>query len=154
MSAEKAEATEAVAKATGTAFTTAASHKRPEVRQVLDQARDRAERRGTKLSEEIERVAEWRESARRAEANEKAEIARTKSVMLVRLEGHLGSAIRDLREALAVARDIDFAAEQVELIAGTLASLRTIVGLIDVRLTGNAGVDWDRDFADFMEEAS
>jgi hypothetical protein len=152
MSAEKVEATEAVAAARGSSFTAAAHpQQRAEVRQVLQQAQDRAERKGTTVSDELPAVAEWREQARRAEANRKDELRRAKGAMLVRLEGHLGAAIRDLREALAVARDIDFDDEQVELISDTLGSLRTIVGLIDVRLTGQTGIDWDRAFADVME---
>lgn len=153
--AEKAEAAEAVAAARGVSLTTATTGSaQQETQAVLDMARDRVERKGTSLSEEIPAVAEWRETARRAHASDKAASQRAKGLQLVQLEGHLGKAIRDLREALALAREIDFDDEQVELISDTLASLRNIVGLIDVRLTGSTGVDWDRAFADVMEAES
>jgi len=154
LSAEKAEATQAVAAARGTSFGAAAHPtRRAEVREVLATAQDRAERKGTTVSEELPRVAVSREKARQVASQERRDKQEAKGLFLVEVEGHLGAAIRRLREALALVRDVDFDPEQVELLEHTVETLRTLVRLIDVRLTGSTGTDWDAEFASIMEEA-
>lgn len=149
LGAEKAEATEAVAAATGTTFSHVAKRKRDEVRDVVATARDRAERKGTTVSDEIPAVAEWREKSRQARQKEAQERSESRFV-LVELEGHIGAAVRRLREGLLLAKEIDFDDEQIEMIADTLAKLRAIVALIDLKITGESGVNWDDEFARVM----
>jgi hypothetical protein len=151
LGAEKAAATEAVAAVTGKSFSNVARSHRTEVREVLATAQDRAERKGTTVSEELPKVADFREKARQTAKRERDE-RRMSQFMLVELEGHLGAAIRRLREALAIARDVDFDQEQVEWLEGSIDTLRTLVRLIDVRVTGETGIDWDAEFANIMEE--
>jgi len=153
LGADRAEAAEAVAAATGRAFTTVAKHHRPEVREVLATAQDRAARRGTTVSEELPRVAQSREDARQAARRERHDRRENRTFFLVEVEGHLGAAIRQLRDALDLVRDADFSEEEVEQLEDTLAKLKTFVRLIDVRMTGNTGVDWDAEFAAIMEGA-
>jgi hypothetical protein len=150
LGAEKAEATQAVAAATGKSFSNVAASHRSEVRSVLSTAQDRAERKGTRVEDEVREVAQWRERSRKA-ADSQREQRRSSQFMLVELEGHIGAAIRRLREALSIARDVDFDAEQVEMLEGSLDQLRSIVGLIDVRITGRADRDWDDEFTKIME---
>jgi hypothetical protein len=150
--AEKQEAVQAVAVATGKSFGAAAHpNMSGEVREVLATAQDRAERKGTTVSDELPRIAKSREKARQAARKERRERQQTKAFFLVEVEGHLGAAIRRLREALALVRDVDFDTEQVEMLEGTVDTLRTLVRLIDVRITGETGIDWDAEFADVME---
>ena len=146
-------ATQAVAAATGLAYSTVTTARRAEVRQVLATAQDRAERKGTTVSEELPAVAEWREKGRKMEQVER-EAKAASPFRLVSFEGHIGSAIRQLRQALALARDIDFTDEEIELMQGTLATLRTLIQLIDVRISGESGVDWDASFAEVMKETT
>jgi hypothetical protein len=151
LAAEKAEAVEAVAAATGKSFSNTAVSKRAEVRDVLDTARERAERKGTTVSDELPAVADFREKARRAAQKEK-DSRRASHFMLVEVEGHIGAAMRRLRQALAIARDVDFDAEETELLEDSIAKLRMIVDLIDVRITGErGGIDWDTEFTKVME---
>lgn len=149
LGAETAEATEAVAAVTGTTFKNVAVHNRAEVRDVVATARDRAERKGTTVSDEIPAVAEWREKSRQARQKE-AEAKHESKYVLVELEGHIGAAVRRLREGLLLAKEIDFDDEQIEMIADTLAKLRAIVALIDLKITGESGVNWDDEFARVM----
>jgi len=152
--AERVEATKAVADATGKTFSAATSPTmRREVKATLATAEDRAERRGTTVSEELPRVAEWRQKAKAAGRRERDE--RNKSdFRLVEFEGHVGAAIRRLRKALVMAKEIDFQPEEVEILEHSLATLRTLVGLIDTRIGGVPnGVDWDAEFTKVMEES-
>lgn len=149
LGADKAEATQAVAAVTGRSFASTATRQRAEVREVLTTAQDRAERKGTTVSEEIPAVAEWRQRGRQARQRERDErLAR--DFRVVEFEGHVGAAIRRLREALSMAKDIDFTDEEVELVKGSLESLRTVVRLIDSRVMGTTGVDWDAEFREVM----
>ena len=152
LGAEKAEATEAVAKATGKSFTAAARSDRSEIREVLATAQDRAERKGTTVSEELPRVAESREKARQVRSRESTERKKNTALFMVEFEGHIAAAVRRLREALALARDVDFDEEQVEMLEGSIDTLRTLVRLIDVRITGETGVDWDAELAALTEK--
>jgi hypothetical protein len=156
LGAEKAAATQAVAAATGKAYSTISTTPvyRTEVREVLATAQDRAERHGTTLSEELPNVAKSRAKARQAKQTERRSRKEARTLFLVQVEGHLGTAIRQLRQALDLVRDADFTDDEVEALEGTLENLKTFVRLIDVRLTGNTGLDWDEEFASIMEEAS
>src|SRR5262245_34680568 len=152
LSAEKAEATRAVAAATGKSFSTTAVGQRTEVREVLDTARERAERKGTTVSEELPKVAEFRERARTARQSEK-DARQAKRFTLVEIEGHLGAAIRRLKEALALASETDFDSEETEVISESIERLKTMIALIDVKITGsNSTIDWDAEFAEVMDE--
>jgi len=153
LGAEKAEATEAVAAATGKSFSTVARGQRTEVKTVLDTARDRAERKGTSVSDEIPKVADWREKSRQARQSE-LDHKRATRYVLVELEGHLGAALRRLREALKLAREVDFDSEETELISDSIEKLKTSIALLDVRVTGETMVDWDSEFARVVEEGS
>ena len=153
LGADRAEAVQAVAAATGKSFGNVRTHHIPEVREVLATAQDRAERKGTTVSEELPAVAEWREKGRQAARQERDE-RNVSAFRLVEFEGHLGAAVRRLRQALALAREIDFTDDEVQLMEGTLSTLRTVIELVDLRITGKTGVDWDAAFAEVMEEAS
>lgn len=151
LGADKAVATEAVARATGKSFGNTATGRRQEVREVLTTAQERAERRGTSVAEEAPKVADWREKGRQATKREK-DSRRAAHFMLVEFEGHIGAAMRRLRQALAIARDVDFDQEETELLEDSIAKLKMIVDLIDVRITGEkGGIDWDSEFSRVME---
>lgn len=150
LGAETAEAVAAVAAVSGKSFTTVATKGREEVKSVVDTARERAERKGTTVSEEIPAVAEWREKGRKARSSEKAARREMRTFTLVEFEGHIGKASRELRKALTIAREVDFDVEETEILEDAIAKLKTIVQLIDVRITGETGIDWEEEFAEIM----
>lgn len=153
LGAAKAEATQAVAVASGKSFATVATSGRSEVREVLATAQDRAERRGTRVSDELPKVAQARAASQKA-TRERDASRRASAFRIVEFEGHLGAAVRRLRAALQLVRELEFEDEEVELIEGTIRQLRTLIELVDVRVTGQAGIDWDDEFAQIMEQAS
>jgi len=146
LGSETAEATEVVAAATGKSFSTVARGHRSEVRSTLDTARERAERKGTTVSEELPAVAEWREKGRKARQNER-DARQAKRFTLVEIEGHLGYAIRRLREALKLASEADFDAEETAVIEESIEKLKTMIALLDMKITGeNTTIDWEGEF--------
>ncbi len=143
---EKQEAVKAVAKATGSSVSNVAAHKRDEVQDVINTARERALDKGTTVEHEIERAAEWREKAR-ATAKREADDRKAKSTLrFVEIEGHVGAAMQRLRKILQAADDVQFSDEEKELIAEALGKLRALLGLIDMRIAGETQVDWDAEF--------
>lgn len=141
---ERQQAAQAVARTTGQAVSTVARTKRDEVDAVLNTARERAVERGTNVEHEIERAAEWREKARRSAEREQDEKRKRSTLRFVEIEGHVGAAMQRLRKILDTSQDVDFTDEERELIADSLAKLRALLGLIDLRITGETtDVDWD-----------
>jgi hypothetical protein len=145
---ERSEATEAVARATGKGFGGAAHPSmRSEVDEVLSTARERAERFGTTVSDALDEVAEEREKSRHARKAQREARNERASFRLVEIEGHIAAAIRRLRQAIQVAREVEFTEEELEVYEDAMGSLRTLVRLLDAKMTGESGTDWDAEFA-------
>jgi hypothetical protein len=143
MREERRMATEAVAAATGRTFHAVAQRSPDEVNHVLETARERAEERGTLVEHEIERAAQWRAKARKAAESEKDERRRAAGLRYIELEGLAGKAMQALRKMLDVAKDVELGDEETELLTKTLADLRALLGLLDLKITGATDVDWD-----------
>lgn len=152
VSVERQAAIDAVATASGTSFRKVRQGRSEEVREVAGQARERAERLGTSYEEEVEQVAEqrqkFRESAATASGNRKAR----HGLRYVEVEGHLAAAKRRLTDALKVAQDVGFDDEEIELITDSLAQVRAVLNLIDMRIAGKTDVDWDVELAKLTKE--
>ena len=146
LGSERQEAAKAVAQATGEAVSSVARAKREEVDAVLSTARERAVDRGTTVEHEIQRAAEWRTKTRKAAEREKDERRKRSTMRFVEIEGHIGAAMQRLRKVLDTSQDVDFNDEERELITESLAKLRSLLNLIDVRITGNTDIDWDAEF--------
>jgi hypothetical protein len=139
---EREAATAAVAEASGSTFANVAANKRDEVTSTLGVARERAERRGTTVDEEVVNVAQHRERARQADREERQQRRRMRTAEYMRYEANLGKAARALRAALDMG-DSEFADEERALLMATLANVRALLGLVEMRLAGTADVDWD-----------
>jgi hypothetical protein len=137
------EATEAVAKAKGVTLETARRHHAAEISDVKAAATERAERRGTPVSEEIVAVAKDRAREQVIEKKRAAERKQKHSIRYVEMEGKIASAMRSLRYVLDETDGIEFGDEERELLVDSLAKLRALLNLLDVRLTGASDVDWD-----------
>jgi hypothetical protein len=144
---EKLAATEAVAKARGISVGTARQHHADEIREVRATATERAERRGTKPTEEIEQVVEDRARVQRGVRQAESERKAAHTLRYVEMEGKIAAAKRYLSEALRVAEDVPFADEERDLISETIGELRALLNLIDMRVAGRADVDWDAELA-------
>jgi hypothetical protein len=143
---EREAATQAVADARGTNFANIAANQRDEVTSTLGVARERAERRGTNVQEELVTVARYREQGRRAEQTERQERRRMRTAEFMRVEAALGKAARSLRLALDIG-DTHFSDEERELLTVTLGNVRALLGLVEMRIAGAADVDWDDELA-------
>jgi hypothetical protein len=143
MGGERQDAVKAIAKATGASVTNVASNKREEVDAVLSTARERALDRGTTVQHETERAAEWRAKARKAAERETDERKARSTMRFVEIEGHIGAAMQRLRKVLEAAEGVQFADEEKELVVESLAKLRALLNLIDMRIAGETSIDWD-----------
>jgi hypothetical protein len=146
MSGERQRATKAVAKATGKAVSTLATHDRGEVDAVLNTARERAVDRGTTVDHEFERAAEWRAKTRKAAEREKDEHKARSTARFIEIEGDLGAAMQRLRNVLNAAEDVPFSDDERELLTASLGKLRALLNLIDLRIAGETKIDWDDEF--------
>jgi hypothetical protein len=143
MGEERQDAVKAVAAATGEAVSTVSKHKREEVNDVLNTARERAIERGTTVEHETQRAAEWRAKARKAAEREQDGRKRRSTMRFVEIEGHVGAAMQRLRRILESAQDVDFTDEERELLTESLGKLRALLNLIDMRIAGETKIDWD-----------
>lgn len=143
LSSERQEAAKAIAKATGQAVSSVTTHKKEEIADVVNTARERAIDRGTTVESEIDQAAEWREKARRAARREQDERKAAHTMRYVTIEGQIGVAMQKLRAILNESEGVEFTEEEKELLVDSLAKLRALLNLIDMRIAGNTNVDWD-----------
>lgn len=146
MGAEREAATQAIADARGTNFANVAANQRDEVTSTLGVARERAERLGTPVQEQIVSVAQHREKARQAERIERQDRAKMHTAEFLRIEAELGKAARSLRSAFEMGEE-RLSQEERDLLMVTLGNVRSLLGLIEMRFTGAADVDWDAELA-------
>jgi hypothetical protein len=144
---EDREATIAVAKARGISVDSARRHRSTEVREVNATARERANRRGTRVEDEVEHVASSRAqaSARRKDAEEQRKAAHT--LRFMQTEGKLAGVTRTLRLVLADTAGIEFSVEERESLGEQVNALRALTNLLGVQLAGESGIDWDHEMS-------
>jgi hypothetical protein len=152
MGAETALAHEAVASARGVTVQTVREQRPVEVRHVREQARQRAEDRGTSVEEELPRTAEWVVRSERATQAHKNERARKTDLRLIEVASKVQRMIRLGVEVLDVMRTVEWDDDGREIMEDSLDKLRALVGLLDVALVGSSGVDWDAELRK-LEEA-
>jgi hypothetical protein len=116
------------------------------VRRVRDEARQRAEERGTSIEEEAPKIAETIvRHERAAQAEEAAKLERS-DIRFVEMEGYLLKAKRELLRALKLAPNVPWDDESRELLSETVGNVKALLVLIDLALSGTSGVDWDAEF--------
>ena len=149
---EKEAAVDAVAAVTGSSPTVVGRHKSDEVKAVHNEARKRAERKGTTVEEEVHHVAERREMGRKAAARQAEEKRKAHTVRYIMVDGAIANAVRELRNAMTEASGVEFTDEERELLEDSIARLRGVLALIEVELTGEQSViDWDEELAKLTE---
>lgn len=153
MSAEREAATEAVAKATGRSFITASATNANEVAEVTRAARERAEARGTRVEDEVEHVAEWRARGRASRDAQQARAAATSSLQWVEVRAALAAARRHLRVALDESDGVEWTSEEADLLRRSIDCTRATLDLVELRVTGAAGIDWDAELAKLSDDA-
>ncbi len=144
-SVEVQAATQAVAEAKGTTLGAAERGHRDEIRRVRDTARERAEQRGTTVTDEIPTVAAEREKTRRSNKRLQDERSKRLDARFVEVERHLLESKRRVLRALQVARDIEWTDEHRELITETVGDTRAVLDLLELHVAGTVEIDWDAD---------
>ena len=142
--AEKEAATLAIAGVTGKTPSNVSAHMRQEVQAVRALATERAERLGTSVNEQLEPIAKRRADARVSKAMQRAQRREKHDLRYMEIEGELGRAARAIRSAITVARGVELEDEELELLQITLNNVRALLGMLEARLTGDSGTDWDR----------
>jgi hypothetical protein len=154
MGAESEAAVEAVAGARGVSFTHARQSRPTEIKRVRDIARERVEKYGGTIEEQADKAADWIVRSERAEQHSRDERRNRLGLRFVEMEGKLTKAKTALLDALSVAREVEWESEHRELLEHTLESVKSLIALVDLALTGAADVDWDAELAGLEEKAS
>jgi len=143
-SAEMQEFSEAIAEGSGKPVSQVArGDNRHRTNAIVTRAKERAERRGTNPVDEARDIAlseaRARDAARARDEAEKANHGRK----YLAIEGHLASAKDRLTRALTTAEGVNFTDEEMELLRSTIANIRALLDLIDLRMAGAPDIDWD-----------
>ena len=121
---------------------------------IIESAKQRAARRGTDPVEEARDIARDERLTREMHARDAAEAKSRRSIRYVMIEGHLAYAQRRLMNALTEAEGVGFDDEEMELIRDSIAKVRAVLNLIDLRMSGTPDVDWDAEAAKLTGGAS
>jgi hypothetical protein len=147
---ETGAAAEAVARARGLSIrgvSDPGSKHHNEVRRVRDIARQLAEEHGTSVEEEVDRVAQTivrEEQARREEQEDRAQ--RT-DLRVIQAEQQVLIAKRAVLKAIRELEGAQLDDEGRDLLTTALDALKAASALMDARLSGKSGIDWDAELA-------
>lgn len=154
-SAEMQEFSEAIAEGSGRPIAQVArGDNRRRTREIIGQAQERAERRGTNPVDEAREIAERQRRSRELAARQRRERAQARSTRYLSVEGHLAGAQRRLRQAMDEAVNVEFSDEEMELLRTTIDQIKALLRLLDLRMAGEADVDWDAELAGLNGGAS
>lgn len=143
-SAETFAAVKAVADARGVGAHTARQRHKEEVRQVRETARERAERKGTTVAEELPRAAEWSVKAERTAKQERDERRQRHGLRFIEVEGKLQDAKRKVVEAIGASLGVDFGPEERDLLLHTVGEVQEATQLARSAIAGRPGADFQR----------
>lgn len=152
MGTETAVVTEAIAKQRGISVQQVRKTRPEEVRRVREVAREYAEKRGTSVEEEAPRFAELVDRVQRIDRENEEKRRKRHSFAWITVTGTLGKARRNLAQALKEIEGVEFTDEEVELLTDSIDKVKAVIGLIEMRLTGEADVDWDAELAKLTSE--
>jgi len=142
---ERADVTEVIAQARQVTPKTIQAHHGDEVRRVQTIAKERAEKHGTTVREEAEKLAEMAARAEKAKKAEQKERRKRLDLRYLELEKHLHNARRALVNAVAVDAELDD--EHKELLRHAIGTVKDLLALVDLKFIGAADVDWDGELA-------
>lgn len=147
MGAESEAVTEAISEARGTSFSQTRKTRPTEIRRVREIARERAEKHGTDVAEEAQKVAEWVVKSEKAALKNRQEQAARHSLRFVAVEQYLAKAMRALTAALNESHHVPWSDDEREMLTETIEKVRQLLALIDLSVVGTADVDWDAELA-------
>lgn len=142
MTAEKYEATRAIAQARGISTSTVRETHRDEVRDVRARAQERAERKGTTVDQELPRVAADVVKAELAAARQTQERRKHFGSQYLKADGKFIDAARKMAEGLDTLQDADLPREEWDLLFHTIDKVIELAHLAKTarRKTG----DWNK----------
>lgn len=120
---------------------------RHRTRAVIERAQQRAERRGTDAVDEARNIAREERQIAESRSRHEAERRQAHDLKYVHIEGHLAYAQRRLGDALREAQSVDFTDEELGLIRHSLAHIKALLNLIDLRMAGTPDIDWNEELA-------
>jgi hypothetical protein len=153
-SAEEQAFSEAIADGSGERVANVARGDNRNRRDIVHQARERAGRRGTDAVDEARDIAASRAKEKAAAARHRNEKAERQGVRFISIEGYLSSAKSKLMAALREAEGVGFSDDEMTLLRTTIANLKAILELLDLRMGGATDVDWDVELARLTGGAS
>ena len=119
---------------------------------IIEQARQRADRRGTDPVDEAREIARRGRQAREIARRHQTERRESRSVRFVRAEGRLANAKRQILNALSEVEGVEWEAEERALLLATVANLTAVLNLLDRRIAGTEDVDFDVELARILAE--
>lgn len=147
-SAEQQEFTEAIAEGSHEPVgRVARGDNRRRRNEIIDRARQREERRGGRAVDHARDIADEERRASAARQTRRTQERERRSIRYVHIEGHLAGAQRRLMQALREAEGVDFSDEEMELIRTSLAQVKAVLNLLDLRMAGEVDIDWTAEMA-------
>lgn len=153
--ADKQIVIEAVAQTNGMTFRNARERHYPEVKAVeaaVEKKAEKLEGEGEEFTPEdradyAKRLAETRKRLRDREERERQEYKASHSRQFMDALANVGKARQTLRAALKIVRDAELTDDEKELIEQANSDTQALSSMITAALTGESGVDWDRELA-------
>ena len=140
-------AAEAIADAEGTTVGNIISNHYSEIKKVIEEATDTAERRGTTIEDEIPGKAEWAATSKAAETAQDERKKASQSASFASLESKLTRAWTLLKGAAEDAEYAGMSDDELADLVALVQKTRSALEMIDLKLTGTTGVDWDGEAA-------
>lgn len=150
---EREAVIDAVAKARGVSFQYVRKTRANEVSRIRQLAREKAEEKGTSVEVEAPQIAAMAAKYDEAQIRVRDERVARRTLRYVEIEGYLLAALRPLAKAVALAGQ-DWDSEERELLKDSVHKIRTVLVLLDGRITGTPAIDWDAELATIMEQVS
>ena len=95
---------------------------------------------------EVEKIVKIHAGAKKAEADKKNRKKANHTSRWLEINGDLGVVQQKLGKVLNTADGVPFTDEEIELISASLGKVRALIGLIDLRISGETDIDWDAEF--------
>jgi hypothetical protein len=114
---------------------------------IIEQARERAERRGTDPVDEARDIAKRQKQTQQMNAKHRQSKASQHTRRWMDLEALLTRAKKALLDAIATSKDVKFDDEEIDLLRDSLENVKAVLNLLDVQLLGTPDVDWDASLA-------
>ena len=153
VSVEKAAIAEVIAQAEGVTVKTVTHRRRGtagSLANVHDLAKERAERNQTNVVDEAKNIVTTNVAVRAAAKNRTTAAKAQHTSRWLEVEGLLARAKRLLTEALTIGHGVTFSTEEEALLRDSIANVRAVLDLWDIRVAGTPDIDWDAELADIV----